>query len=139
MIYIFLSICINILLYPVKLYFFTSNIYCKYENFIAAIIELKKLQLFQISIIIIIATIIVIHFSVATWTETFDSAIYCVQTDHNVTMISGSSHSGCFMIWDKRVQRRPIKVTVHFNLSSMFLLKYIRRLRILVFQACPQI
>lgn len=53
----------------------------------------------------------VINFSVATWTEPFDSAMYCVQTDHNVTMITGSSHSGCFMIWDKRVQRQPVKVS----------------------------
>lgn len=36
------------------------------------------------------------------WEEPHDSALYCIQTDGNHMIASGSSHYGVVRLWDKR-------------------------------------
>ncbi|XP_054718487.1 F-box/WD repeat-containing protein 4-like isoform X1 [Uloborus diversus] len=40
--------------------------------------------------------------SVLTWTEPFDNTIYCVTSDHHVTILSGANRSSMVHFWDKR-------------------------------------
>uniref|UniRef100_A0A8C5EDQ9 F-box/WD repeat-containing protein 4 n=1 Tax=Gouania willdenowi TaxID=441366 RepID=A0A8C5EDQ9_GOUWI len=36
------------------------------------------------------------------WEEPHDSTLYCIQTDRNHMIASGSSHYGVLRLWDKR-------------------------------------
>ncbi|KAH3802902.1 F-box/WD repeat-containing protein 4-like [Dreissena polymorpha] len=36
------------------------------------------------------------------WTEPYDSTLYCVQTDSNVAMVTGTAQHGMVRLWDKR-------------------------------------
>ncbi|MED6268539.1 F-box/WD repeat-containing protein 4 [Characodon lateralis] len=48
------------------------------------------------------------------WEEPHDSALYCIQTDGNHMIASGSSYYGVVRIWDKR----QTKCLQFFQLSS---------------------
>ncbi|KAL4232160.1 F-box/WD repeat-containing protein 4 [Mactra antiquata] len=39
---------------------------------------------------------------VASWQEPFDSTLYCIQTDGNVAMVTGTARYGMSRLWDKR-------------------------------------
>lgn len=39
------------------------------------------------------------------WEEPHDSALYCIQTDGNHMIASGSSYYGVVRLWDKRQTR----------------------------------
>lgn len=43
--------------------------------------------------------------SVRTWEDPHDSTVYCVTTDHNVTVLSGTCRYGLVRLWDKRMAK----------------------------------
>lgn len=43
---------------------------------------------------------------VSAWEDPHDSAVYCLATDHNVTVLSGTSRYGVVRLWDKRMTRQ---------------------------------
>lgn len=43
------------------------------------------------------------------WEEPHDSALYCLQTDGNYMIASGSSHYGVVRLWDRR-QSKSLQV-----------------------------
>lgn len=46
---------------------------------------------------------------VRAWEDPHDSTVYCLATDHNVTVLSGTSRYGVVRLWDKRMTR-PVKM-----------------------------
>uniref|UniRef100_A0A023FGR5 Putative f-box/wd repeat-containing protein 4 n=1 Tax=Amblyomma cajennense TaxID=34607 RepID=A0A023FGR5_AMBCJ len=46
---------------------------------------------------------------VSAWEDPHDSAVYCLATDHNVTVLSGTSRYGVVRLWDKRMTT-PVKM-----------------------------
>lgn len=48
------------------------------------------------------------------WHETFDTTLYCIQTDRNNTMVTGTARYGMIRLWDKR-KTEPIQ---KYNLSQ---------------------
>lgn len=48
--------------------------------------------------------------SVCAWEDPHDSAVYCVASDHNVTVLSGTNRYGVVRLWDRR-RTRPVKVS----------------------------
>ncbi|XP_013789622.1 F-box/WD repeat-containing protein 4-like [Limulus polyphemus] len=40
--------------------------------------------------------------SVLEWEDPYDSAVYCISSDHNMTVLSGTSRHGVVRLWDKR-------------------------------------
>lgn len=53
------------------------------------------------------------------WEEPHDSALYCIKTDKNHMIASGSSYYGVVRLWDKR-QTRCLQVTVSIHVSVPF-------------------
>ncbi|XP_063231365.1 F-box/WD repeat-containing protein 4 [Bacillus rossius redtenbacheri] len=48
--------------------------------------------------------------AVMRWENPFDSAVYCVQTDGENTIVSGLAQSCCMQLWDKRTSNRLVQV-----------------------------
>lgn len=46
---------------------------------------------------------------VCAWEDPHDSAVYCVASDHNVTVLSGTNRYGVVRLWDRRMTR-PVKM-----------------------------
>uniref|UniRef100_G3MRF3 F-box domain-containing protein n=1 Tax=Amblyomma maculatum TaxID=34609 RepID=G3MRF3_AMBMU len=46
---------------------------------------------------------------VSAWEDPHDSAVYCLATDHNVTVLSGTNRYGVVRLWDKRMTT-PVKM-----------------------------
>lgn len=46
---------------------------------------------------------------VRSWEDPHDSAVYCVASDHNVTILSGTSRHGVVRLWDRRMLK-PVKM-----------------------------
>ncbi|XP_040354991.1 F-box/WD repeat-containing protein 4 isoform X2 [Ixodes scapularis] len=46
---------------------------------------------------------------VCAWEDPHDSAVYCVASDHNVTVLSGTNRYGVVRLWDRR-RTRPVKM-----------------------------
>ena len=42
--------------------------------------------------------------SVSKWEDPFDSAVYCLQTDGQSAMLTGTARHGLVRLWDKRQQ-----------------------------------
>ena len=42
--------------------------------------------------------------SVIKWEDPFDSAVYCLQTDGQAAMLTGTARHGLVRLWDKRQQ-----------------------------------
>ena len=55
-----------------------------------------------------------ISFSVRQWEEPFDSALYCIETDGEDTMVVGTAHHGMIRLWDKR-HSDPVQVYFKFS------------------------
>lgn len=53
------------------------------------------------------------------WEEPHDSALYCIKSDKNHMIASGSSYYGVVRLWDKR-QTRCLQVTVSMHVSEPF-------------------
>ncbi|XP_053406455.1 F-box/WD repeat-containing protein 4-like [Mercenaria mercenaria] len=63
------------------------------------------------------------------WQEPYDTTLYCVQTDRNVTMVTGTARYGMIRLWDKRKsepvqeyflsQKSPV-YSVAFDCSRMY-------------------
>lgn len=43
---------------------------------------------------------------VRSWEDPHDSTVYCVASDHNVTVLSGTNRYGVVRLWDKRMTRQ---------------------------------
>lgn len=54
------------------------------------------------------------------WEEPFDSAVYCVKTDGDCAMLTGTARHGMTRLWDKRATK-PVQVR---SASSFKLLVY---------------
>lgn len=50
------------------------------------------------------------------WEEPHDSALYCIQTDGNHMIASGSSYYGVVRLWDKR-QTECLQVSTEKGLN----------------------
>lgn len=48
--------------------------------------------------------------SVLKWEDPHDSVVYCLDSDHNVTILSGTSRYGLVRLWDKRNSRDCIQM-----------------------------
>lgn len=57
------------------------------------------------------------------WEEPHDSALYCIKTDKNHMIASGSSYYGVVRLWDKR-QTRCLQVTVTVLAACLFIFVY---------------
>uniref|UniRef100_A0A3P8VFB8 Uncharacterized protein n=1 Tax=Cynoglossus semilaevis TaxID=244447 RepID=A0A3P8VFB8_CYNSE len=54
------------------------------------------------------------------WEEPHDNALYCMQTDGNHMIASGSSYYGVVRLWDKR-QTECLQVSTGFKCKVMLL------------------
>ena len=56
------------------------------------------------------------------WEEPHDSTLYCIQTDGNYMIASGSSYYGVVRLWDKRQTAclQVHKVQIEINVNGMY-------------------
>lgn len=58
------------------------------------------------------------------WEDPHDSAVYCVASDHNMTVLSGTSRHGLVRLWDKRMNKPLQMYYVGYSNSPVYSLAF---------------
>lgn len=60
-------------------------------------------------------------YSVATWEEPYDSALYCVRSDGNNAFLVGTARHGMVRLWDKRKKLSVQVIEIYHSTVSRYL------------------